>query len=302
VTIVTTSFEDVDVGVTASSFNSVSLKPPMVLWSISKTARSFPSFTGSSHFAVHVLAEDQEALSSRFAIPGADKFEGLDLARGAGGIPLIPGCAAAFQCKLVFQYDGGDHVILVGEVLTFDHGGRPPLLFHGGRYARAVAHDTQAAAGNQGEDSLSVLITSVYLTLRSPSNRVAEASGINWPERYLLGALLDKDGQTLEEIEDITRYSGIPLNTALVERLASRNLIARAEEGERLFLTAQGRDVALAIIGARLAAEAELTKRLGIPATDKLKALLSDMVAAGSTVRDDRIDRHVRLIRGLMEK
>jgi 3-hydroxy-9,10-secoandrosta-1,3,5(10)-triene-9,17-dione monooxygenase reductase component len=100
VTIVTTRDESgQDVGLTANSFNSVSLNPPLVLWSLSRAARSHPAFARCEFFAVHILAVDQEALSTRFATTGADKFQGLDIARGAGGVPLLGSCAARFVCR-----------------------------------------------------------------------------------------------------------------------------------------------------------------------------------------------------------
>jgi 3-hydroxy-9,10-secoandrosta-1,3,5(10)-triene-9,17-dione monooxygenase reductase component len=127
-----------DVGVTANSFNSVSLDPPMVLWSLSRKAMSLSSFQGNPFFAVHILAADQDLLSLRFATQGADKFGELQTERGFGNVPLLDGCAARFQCRTAFNYDGGDHVIFVGEVLAFDSYPRPPLLYHAGRYATAV--------------------------------------------------------------------------------------------------------------------------------------------------------------------
>ncbi|SEQ96677.1 NADH-FMN oxidoreductase RutF, flavin reductase (DIM6/NTAB) family [Solimonas aquatica] len=127
-----------DVGVTANSFNSVSLDPPMVLWSIGKASTKIAAFLTATHFAVHVLALDQEPLARRFATRGIDRFAGLSPARGLGGVALLDGCAARFECRLAFQYQGGDHVILVGEVLTFDSSEREPLVFSKGCFASAV--------------------------------------------------------------------------------------------------------------------------------------------------------------------
>jgi 3-hydroxy-9,10-secoandrosta-1,3,5(10)-triene-9,17-dione monooxygenase reductase component len=137
VTIVTTrDAAGKDVGLTANSFSSVSLDPPMVLWSLSRRSLSLPAFMQAEHFAVHVLASDQDELASRFATRGADKFAGLILQRGQDDIALLADCAARFQCRSTIKHEGGDHVIFVGEVLHFDHTERPPLIFHGGRYVR----------------------------------------------------------------------------------------------------------------------------------------------------------------------
>jgi 3-hydroxy-9,10-secoandrosta-1,3,5(10)-triene-9,17-dione monooxygenase reductase component len=160
VTIVTTrNAEGLDVGVTANSFNSVSLNPPMVLWSLSRQAMSLASFQQSPCFAVHVLAADQDDLSRLFATKGASKFEQLAVTRGFGNVPLIDGCAARFQCRTAFSYDAGDHIIFVGEVQAFEAFQRPPLLFHAGRYALAVEKTAtpavaDAVAGDPAPDFL----------------------------------------------------------------------------------------------------------------------------------------------------
>lgn len=140
VTIATTLDADGQpVGVTASSFNSVSLDPPLVLWSVAKANMSCAAFCESGHFAVHILAAEQVALSNRFARSGSDKFTGLEWQSGATGSPILPDYAALFQCRTRHQYDGGDHIIMVGEVVDFRVQDRAPLLFHAGRYAALAA-------------------------------------------------------------------------------------------------------------------------------------------------------------------
>lgn len=142
VTIVTTcNAEGEDIGRTANSFSSVSLDPPLVLRSLAKTSIGQEGSHRAQHFAVHVLGEVQEPLSGLFAGEAADRFDGLSLTRGADGIPLIEGCAARFECRTVHRYDGGDHVIFVGEVLTVERVPRRPLLFHAGHYGRLQAAD-----------------------------------------------------------------------------------------------------------------------------------------------------------------
>ena len=129
-------------GLTANSFNSVSLDPPMVLWSLSLHSGTLPVFRDADGWAVHVLAADQQAMSDRFARPGADKFDGLDLADGFEGAPLIPGYAARFGCRARFEYEGGDHAIFLGEVVDFDRREVEPLIYHGGRYGRVMPAET----------------------------------------------------------------------------------------------------------------------------------------------------------------
>jgi flavin reductase (DIM6/NTAB) family NADH-FMN oxidoreductase RutF len=122
-------------GLTANSFASVSLDPPLVLWSLSRRAPSLGILLAATHFAIHVLAEEQHHLSVRFATAGADKYAGLDVAEGLGGAPLLSGAAAVFECRRRETHDGGDHVIFLAEVERYTHAERPPLLFHRGRYA-----------------------------------------------------------------------------------------------------------------------------------------------------------------------
>src|SRR5438034_5721359 len=115
VTIVTTSGPaGADIGFTANSFSSVSLDPPMVLWSLARTSSSIDAFRNSAHFAVHILSADQEALSARFASKGVDRFDGLALDRAADGSPVLEDCVAGFACKLAYQYAGGNHLLCLG--------------------------------------------------------------------------------------------------------------------------------------------------------------------------------------------
>lgn len=124
-------------GLTVSSFNSVSLDPPLIVWSLSLDAQSAAAFRACSHYAVNVLAQDQVDLSRRFALTLADKFAGLSVTQGLGGAPLLAGCCAWFECRNEAQHAGGDHLVLIGHVEHFSRADRPPLVFHGGCY-RAI--------------------------------------------------------------------------------------------------------------------------------------------------------------------
>ncbi|MEZ5708608.1 MAG: enoyl-CoA hydratase-related protein [Blastomonas sp.] len=147
VTIITTRASDgTPAGVTCSSFNSVSLDPPLILWSLARTSRSMAAFEQSDAFAVHVLAADQDPLANHFASKAEDKFAGLEFGGGEGP-PLFDGCSARLTCAMRHRYDGGDHVIMVGEVLEFEHDSRAPLLFHGGGYADKLAREKQGGQG-----------------------------------------------------------------------------------------------------------------------------------------------------------
>ena len=123
------------VGLTANSFNSVSIEPPLVLWSLSLQAGTLPAFERGSHYAVHILASDQHALAERFARKEIDRFEGVAYRPGKHGVPILDGAAAVFECFNRSRYEEGDHVIFVGEVeRCAKQDDAHPLIFHGGRY------------------------------------------------------------------------------------------------------------------------------------------------------------------------
>ena len=136
VTIVTARDADGQrVGLTANSFASVSLSPPLVLWSLSRRAGTVPAFSSGSHYAINILGADQHALAQRFASREPDRFDGLALREGAGGAPIIEGAVAVFECFNRSRYEEGDHIIFVGEVERCERRvGASPLIFHGGRF------------------------------------------------------------------------------------------------------------------------------------------------------------------------
>lgn len=125
-------------GVTVNSFASLSLDPPLVLWSLSARSPNLGLFRNATHFAVNILAEDQRDLSARFATPMPSKFAGVDWTPGLGNAPLLPGCAARFECATAAQAEGGDHVLFTGRVERHWEGEREPLLFLRGRYLRGA--------------------------------------------------------------------------------------------------------------------------------------------------------------------
>lgn len=125
------------VGLTANSFSSVSLDPPMVLWSLSRNASSAPAFRDAEYFAINVLAAGDEEVSSHFAKPGEDKFARFPerFGEGIAGVPLLGGALATFECHSRHRYYGGDHIIVIGVVERYAHSDRAPLVFHRGKYA-----------------------------------------------------------------------------------------------------------------------------------------------------------------------
>lgn len=147
ITVITATSPDVQrAGVTANSFNSVSLDPPLILWSIEKNSGSYSVFEAASHFAVNILAADQVDLSNHFATRSDDKFADISFEEGLGNAPILPSCAAVFQCEQHKIVDGGDHWILIGKVISFDDNGRSPLVYHQGSYSLVMPFGRQSTS------------------------------------------------------------------------------------------------------------------------------------------------------------
>jgi len=141
ITVVTAQGRDGQLaGLTVNSFASVSLDPPLVLWSLGDHSPALSLFRECSHYAINVLAADQTDISQRFATSQADKFAGLDYAAGLGGAPLLPGCLASFECRNETIHPGGDHIILIGRVERFSTQEGMPLLYFGGAYRGLAAN------------------------------------------------------------------------------------------------------------------------------------------------------------------
>lgn len=122
------------VGLTANSFNALSLQPPLVLWSLRDVSPQLSAFLVASHFAVNVLAENQVELSRRFASPQPDKFADGLWSEGLGGAPVLGGCAAVIECALVSSQVAGDHILFIGQVLAVSEAPIAPLIFQSGHY------------------------------------------------------------------------------------------------------------------------------------------------------------------------
>jgi len=134
--------EDTAIGMTANSFASVSLDPPLVLWSVDKASPLYAGFAAASHYAVHVLNENQQQMSHRFADDSIDKFAGLNIGRGINELPLLDQYIALLQCEVVDRHEAGDHLILIGQVLDIQLEPNDPLLFFSGGYRSLQAVQT----------------------------------------------------------------------------------------------------------------------------------------------------------------
>jgi 3-hydroxy-9,10-secoandrosta-1,3,5(10)-triene-9,17-dione monooxygenase reductase component len=296
VTIVTTvDAAGNDVGVTANSFNSVSLAPPMVLWSLARTSTSLAAFLAARFFAVHVLASDQQSLATRFSTRGADRFAGLSPVRGADGIALLDGCAARFECRTAFQHEGGDHVIFVGEVLNFEHCEREPLVFKRGRFAPAVGRTAlsdqiggqrpSAADGAFGEDFLIYLLGRAYFQLYQRIRPEILRRNLGDAEYLTLSLLGVRDGRTVAELDALLAYSGTRVTQGVAARLAELSLVqleGPPGDGRRLLLTALGRRSVVELLAVAEAASADAEKSLDPSESHVLRQLLASVVEASN--------------------
>ncbi|MEL7389867.1 MAG: flavin reductase family protein [Pseudomonadota bacterium] len=129
-------------GMTVNSFASLSLNPPLILWSIDKGSDQFDQFAESSHFAVNVLSSDQLGISNNFAKPSPDRFRNVHYSIGFSGAPLLEGVVAQLQCRVKERLEAGDHILIIGEVLHATSTDKEPLLYFGGQYMQLAKAET----------------------------------------------------------------------------------------------------------------------------------------------------------------
>ena len=214
VTVITTVGTDGDdIGVTASSFNSVSLDPPLILWSLDKRSMSMSAFERCDYFVVNVLGAEQVDISNRFARAGEDKFAGLQVERGFGNVAMLPGCSARFQCQPEFEYEGGDHVILVGRVIDFDVSERPGLVFQQGRYAVGTDHPMTGKSTDADDPTGFVASFLPYMTGRCHQGMLSK-----FQQTISNGPLSDHQYRLLFSLKD--------LGAASPERLCELSLLS----------------------------------------------------------------------------
>ena len=123
-------------GITANSFSSVSLEPPLVLWNIAKVSNSLQAYLGAKHFAFNILGEGQQDISDHFARTDHTRFSGIDYALSGDGVPLLANTIATLECRTHEIHDCGDHYIIIGEVQRFNSRDGSPLIFANGGYTR----------------------------------------------------------------------------------------------------------------------------------------------------------------------
>ena len=284
VTIITTLAEDGEpIGVTASSFNSVSLDPPLVLWSLAKSSLSKDAFCSSDHFAIHVLSASQQDMSNNFAKSGADKFQDVRWQKGETGSPVIDQYAALFECKTMHQYEGGDHIILVGEVVHFDRRDEEPLVFHGGRYAEArlktsdeVEQGIDLDQGKFTDDFLLYLIARAYFQSSQPTRTALEQLSLSQSQYMVLSVLSMNAPATAADITDRLAHTGFEADQAALEQMAARDLLVQTN-GE-FDLSDKGRSHLIETLSVAKAFEDDLTDHFTATEIADTKRVLKKLI------------------------
>lgn len=248
------------VGVTANSFNSVSLDPALVLWSIDKNAASLGVFEQAACFAVNVLAAGQIELSNQFAKRGIDKFANVDFEQGLGQSPVLKHCAAVFECEKYQVLEGGDHWIYIGQVRRFADYGRAPLLYHQGAYSSLFPHpslhlsqaDSGSATGLLGRlsDNIFYLLTQALRGYQNQYLPKQLASGFGTSEARLLLVLASRWGQSNIDLQREVAMPSAEIELALqvlsekhLLHILPNNAVGLSEQGrvaaEQLFAIAE---------------------------------------------------------------
>ncbi|AMN47345.1 hypothetical protein ACG33_09600 [Steroidobacter denitrificans] len=287
VTIVTArSVTGQDVGLTVNSFSSVSLDPPMVLWSLAKTSGNRATFMETDSFAVHILAQEQADLAAIFAQRGVDKFAGLELDRGIEQVPLLDNCSARFQCKTVFRFDGGDHDILGGEIVAYEHFERPPLVFLSGRYAIAMEHPEEGpAAEDQEPFATSTLMSLQYLVAKAhyqcqlalrPELARADLTEV---EFYLLAVVAMTSPCTVDYLLRRVETSGAEVSKVNIDRLVNRGFLVRQSAArEDLRITIEGGKILMRLAAVRKTIESDALKDFSLTEIGVFKQMLRRVV------------------------
>lgn len=241
-------------GVTANSFSSVSLDPPLVLWSQALTSSSHHAFRDSERFVVNIMADDQVHVANRFARSGDDKFAGIAVRPGLGGVPVIEGTAATLECVKVAAYPGGDHIVFIGRVEHIDRQPRKSLAFGDGRYMVTFAHDLGGAVGAAGAGGSGTLAALEAVRLASAAlPQICEEIGqrtvglavwgshgptiVRWEPSshpvspYLQTGVLVSLTQSATGLSFAAFMGGATADAAIEQELATRAAAARPDDG-----------------------------------------------------------------------
>ena len=273
------------IGVTANSFNSVSLNPPMVLWSLAKSSRAIKFFQQAGRFCVNILAADQVSLSNRFASKQRDKFADVSFQDGVLGMPVLDGCAATFECSTAFTHEGGDHLIFVGEVIDFKRTDKNTLLYHTGQYAISNPHPITAQTAKSKvstptgfvDDYLDYLLAKSTHQFESEFQTHLDRAGVKKFEWRVLVTVSDYDGINLEQLMDIVLLDKKHI-FPLLEGLTARELLTQSPDDDCYYLTAQAEDIVVHLLAAAKGHEADTLGNFTLEEARTLKSLLKRLI------------------------
>lgn len=240
VAIITTQHEGQMAGATVNSVASVSLDPPLVLWSIGRTSRSFELFENAKGFVINILSKDQMELSRHFAGSATDKFAGLKTIPGHDGIPMIDGAIAHIECTNEASHDGGDHVIKIGRAVNVRRYDGDPLLFVQGRYVVPAEHpdlevapETPGASSDKGRassKSLLSLVFNVYQLLSAKFDAHRSAEGVHLSVTRIMYALDETPDISLSALVRKT-FLGVRDAEDTLAQMMAKGLVLQAPDG-----------------------------------------------------------------------
>jgi len=294
VAIVTARHGERLIGMTANSFSSVSLNPPLVLWSVAKSAPSHDAFVASDAFAIHFLGAEHRELALRFAGRSSDKFDGIDHAPGATNAPLLTQLAPIFECRAWARYPGGDHTILVGEVVKLVERSHDPLLFHSGVLRRIEATNPRRAPALSSDsfarNYLAYLLARASFIVSGEFHAKLKSWKLSVPEWRVLACLMDVEGLSVGELAAMALMKQ-PRLTKVLDRMEDEGLVERrgtAEDRRRtpIHLTPKGRALVKPVLRAAKTHEAELLQRFSDDERAIIKYAL-DLLIDEHAARDD---------------
>lgn len=272
------------IGCTASSFNSVSIDPALVLWSVDKGAFSAEIFKAAEYFAVNVLSESQVATSNKFAGRGEDKFKDVSYTKGLGGAPLLEGCGAQFECKTWNVYDGGDHLIIVGEVMAYHHDNAlTPLVFSRGSYAITSQHPDINISNSESEinntfldDYLPYLLNSAISKFRKTLYpQLIEGCDITPEQWRIMTILTELTTHNIDDLSELVMQPFEELRSSLNE-LKEKGFLH--SDDDKFGLTTQGVELQKSLFSIAKQHEATVLNQLSPAQIDTLKSGLKNII------------------------
>lgn len=271
------------VGVTANSFNSVSLDPALILWSIDKNSSSYRIFSEATHFAVNILSAAQIDLSNKFARRAEDKFAGIEYEIGAGSSPILKNCSAVFECEKFNIVEGGDHWVIIGKVVKFHDHGRSPLLYHQGAYSAVLPHPSLNSKASTEEsvfpgrlyNNMYYLLTQAVRAYQNDYQPKQLTSGFRTSEARLLLVL---ESKTATSKSDLQREVAMPIHEIeqATEILAQKGLLL--DTGHSYELTAQGNECAHMLYKIAESHQEEVFAQYAPEDRELFKKMLKDLI------------------------